>query len=189
MSQTVAMDQFMMAKMLQKLSMDFGLQNPDVKEISHQTIEDESIQSIRIPTGMSKLEASKELKRQHEEEETEIDMVHEFKEWEARDGLHAIMVSLEQTFGWINAQPGFFSNPTELQIVTDITGGKITTKDAFIGKFKAASWDDAIGNVGMRYKNDDSEDYALIKFNVKKKHKERVKRFFNLIFIHTYPAA
>ena len=155
-------------------------ENPDKKEISTTTVEDSSIQTILIPEGMSKLEASKELKKQYDEEETKINMILELKEWEARDGLHSIMIALERTFGWINAQPSFFSSPAELQIVTDITNGKTTTKDAFIGDFKAASWDNADGKVGMQTRNG-VELFAYLVFDAKKKHKERVKKLFSLI--------
>ena len=159
----------------------FGInatENPDKKEITTTTVEDETTQTIKIPVGMSKLAASKELQKQYEEEETEINMILELKEWEARDGLHAIMIAIEETFGWINAQHTMFSSPAEIQIVTNIENGVRTTKDAFLGKFKAASWDDAKADVGMTRDRSGREGFAYIVFDVKKKHKERVKAFF-----------
>lgn len=181
---TQTQEELELAKVLAKMVTEFGLRSgpdPDKREITTTTIEDSSIQTIRIPVGMSKLAASKELKKQWEEEETEINQILELKEWDARDGLHAIMIGLEQTFGWINAQASMFSSPAELQIVTNIENGKLTTKDAFIGKFKAASWDDAIGTVGMQVERGTGKElYSYIVFDVKKKHKERVKKFFTL---------
>jgi SpoVK/Ycf46/Vps4 family AAA+-type ATPase len=157
-------------------------ENPaDKKEITTTTVESEETQTIIIPKGMSKLAASKELKAQWDEEETEIDMVLELKEWQARDGLHAIMIALEKTFGWINAVATFFSTPTELQIVTDLKDGKYKTKDAFLGKLKCASWDNAMADVGMARDRAGREIFAWIKFDVKKKHKERVKKLFDNI--------
>ena len=170
------------AALLELMLLKFGAQmesvpNPDKKEITTQTVENDEIQTIQIPTGMSKKAAAAELKKQWEEEETEITMALELKEWEARDGLHAIMIAIEKTFGWINAKATMFSSPVELQIVTDIKNGVTTTKDAFLGKFQASSWDDAIGQVGMVTQHG-RELFAYITFDVKKKHKERVKKMF-----------
>lgn len=153
----------------------------DRKEINTTTVESEETQTIIIPKGMSKLAASKELKNQWDEEETEIDMAIELKEWQARDGLHAIMVALEKTFGWINAQSTFFSTPMELQITTDIVNGKVIKKDAFLGKMKCASWDNAMADVGISRDRAGRELFAFFVINVKKKHKARVKKFFDLI--------
>lgn len=153
----------------------------DRKEINTTTVESEETQTIIIPKGMSKLAASKELKNQWDEEETEIDMAIELKEWQARDGLHATMIALEKTFGWINAQSTFFSTPMELQITTDIVNGKVIKKDAFLGKMKCASWDNAMADVGIVRDRAGRELYAFFKINVKKKHKARVKKFFDLI--------
>lgn len=154
-------------------------ENPaDKKEISTVTEESEETQTIIIPKGMSKLAASKELHNQWEEEETEIDMILELKEWQPRDGIHAIMLTLEKTFGWINAVATFFSTPTELQIVTNLEDGKVTTKDAFLGKLKCASWDNAFADVGISRSPAGRELFSYIRFDVKKKHKERVKKFF-----------
>ena len=157
-------------------------ENPaDRKEISTVTLESEETQTIIIPKGMSKLAASKELKNQWDEEETEIDMALELKEWQPRDGIHAIMIALEKTFGWINAQSTFFSTPMELQITTDIKDGKVIKKDAFLGKMKCASWDNAMADVGISRDRTGRELFAFFVINVKKKHKTRVKKFFDLI--------
>lgn len=153
----------------------------DRKEINTTTVESEETQTIIIPKGMSKLAASKELKNQWDEEETEIDMAIELKEWQARDGLHAIMIALEKTFGWINAQSTFFSTPMELQITTDIINGKVIKKDAFLGKMKCASWDNAMADVGIVRDRAGRELFAFFNINAKKKHKARVKKFFELI--------
>jgi len=153
----------------------------DRKEINTTTVESEETQTIIIPKGMSKLAAAKELKNQWDEEETEIDMAIELKEWQARDGLHAIMIALEKTFGWINAQSTFFSTPMELQITTDIINGKVIKKDAFLGKMKCASWDNAMADVGIARDRSGRELFAFFNINVKKKHKTRVKKFFDLL--------
>jgi len=152
----------------------------DKKEITTTTVESEETQTIIIPKGMSKLAASKELKNQWDEEETEINMALELKEWQPRDAVHAIMIALEKTFGWINAQATFFSTPMELQITTDIQNGVVIKKDAFLGKMKCASWDNAMADIGIVSKGG-KELYAYIVFDVKKKHKNRVKKFFDLI--------
>lgn len=154
--------------------------NPDAPEITTNTVESDETQTIIIPTGMSKKHAAKELERQWEEEETEINMALELKEWNSRDAVHAIMIAMERTFGWINAQSSFWSTPMELQIVTNIENGKITTKDAFLGEMKVSSWDDAECTVGIKTQGG-RELFAFVVFNVKKKHKERVKNFFSEI--------
>ena len=153
----------------------------DKKEINTTTVESEETQTIIIPKGMSKLAASKELKNQWDEEETEIDMALELKEWQPRDGVHAIMIALEKTFGWINAQSTFFSTPMELQITTDLQDGKVIKKDAFLGKMKCASWDNAMADVGIARDRAGRETFAYFVINVKKKHKNRVKKFFDLV--------
>ena len=68
----------------------------------------------------------------------------------------------------------------ELQIVTDLQDGRLITRDAFLGKMKCASWDDAMADIGIAKKNG-RELFAYFVINVKKKHKERVKKFFTLI--------
>lgn len=153
----------------------------DKKEITTTTVESEETQTIIIPKGMSKLAASKELKNQWDEEETEINMGLELKEWQARDAVHAIMIALEKTFGWINAQATFFSTPMELQITTDIVDGKVIKKDAFLGKMKCASWDNAMADIGIVRDRSGKEQFGYIVFDVKKKHKNRVKKFFDLV--------
>lgn len=176
-----------MLKLMQAMMEQFGgsmeeeIDRADKKEITTKTVESEETQTIIIPKGMTKLAASKELKNQWDEEEMEIDMAIELKEWQARDGIHAIMLTLERTFGWINAVATWFSSPMELQIVTDVSDGVTKTRDAFLGKFKCASWDNAMGDVGIIRDRSGKELYAFINFNVKKKHKARVKKLFDEI--------
>lgn len=134
-------------------------------------------ESIIIPKNMSKLQAAQELEKQHEEEETVIDLRHDFSKWDGKDALVAIMKVIKNTFGWVpgKAIQTMFGpiNPKELQVAIDIKDGKEIYENCFIGQFVVAAWDNAKGNVGM------SQGIATIVFNVKKKHKERAQKFFS----------
>lgn len=165
------------AKMLQMM----GIPLPEnVKEITTETIEDEGTRTIVLPKGMGKLEASKELERQYENEEQEIDLNASFEEWHWKDVLIAVKKVTEETFGWMNAQATWFSNPTEIDIITNIVEGKRVTEKAFMGKFKITTWDKADADLGVNPKT----GIAFLNIEVKRKFSKEVTEYFNLIREH-----
>lgn len=134
--------------------------------------------TISIPTSMSKLEASKELKRQWEEEETEIDVDRRFEGWKWQDVLVAVKITAEKYFGWINAQQSFMNPPTEIEVVVDYENGLPIKTTCFYGQFRVAALDNGLCNIGV------SRGEVIISFNLKKKYKERITEWYNLIDEH-----
>lgn len=150
----------------------------NVKEITTETIVDDSIKQIALPKGMSKLAASEELHKQYINEEQVVDFVAEFPDWNWKDVLVAIKKVTENTFGWLNAKSGW-SNPTEIDIVVDIKEGKKVTDKAFIGNFKVTTWDDANASIGI-----DKKGMVYLSVSAKRKHSAEVTEYFNLIRTH-----
>ena len=145
------------------------------KEVTTITKEGDT-ESIIIPRNMSKLEASIQLEKQHQEEETVIELYQGFFKWDIEDALVAIMRTLKKTFGWVAGQPtpGFFgpTPPAEFNVVTDIVDGKEKHESCFYGQFGVAQWDAGKGQTGV------SSEGTFIKFTIKKKFTERAKSFF-----------
>lgn len=165
----------MLMSVLTRMMMEHGIVDPDAKEITTNTVAGDT-ETIIIPHNMSKLQASKELERQHKEEETIIDLVHQYEVWDGKDALVAVMKTIQKTFGWIHGQPimSMFGpiNPREIQIVVDIKDGKEVHENCFVGDFCVTAWDNAKGSVGM------GPGGTYVKFALKKKHKERAHKFF-----------
>ncbi len=135
--------------------------------------------AIIIPQKMSKLEASHELKLQHEEEEKVIEKMKIFEGWMYNDALVASMNVSKTTFGWINAKKKIVQSmfggeqevyPTEVKIQTDVE----KWEDCFAGEFVAASWDDAIVNISMGGR----PPVAYITVRAKKKFSDRIDEYF-----------
>lgn len=152
----------------------------NVKEITTETVVDETARTITIPKTMTKLEASVELKKQYESEEQLIDMVAEFPEWQWKDVLIAVKKVTEETFGWMNAVASFFSNPTEIDIVTNLVNGRPTTEKGYLGEFKVTTWDQARADMGVNGKT----GVAYMTINVKRKHNKEVTQYFDMIREH-----
>jgi len=149
--------------------------NTEVKNV--QTVFTDT-DTITIPKKMTKLEASKELELQHQEEEKVVEKIKIFQGWSYNDALVASMRVSKQTFGWINAQStrGFFGGeelPQEVKIQTDIN----TYEDCFVGNFKIASWDGATAEIGAGGR----PTQAYIKITAKRRFGDRVDEFFNAI--------
>lgn len=147
----------------------------NIKEITTETVQEDT-RVITIPKTMNKLEASKELKKQYENEEQEIDQVADFPEWQWKDVLIAVKKVTEETFGWMNAQSSWYQPPTELDIVVNIKNGKKLTDKAYIGKFKISTWDGASADLGVS-----QAGVAYLNINGKRKHAKEITEYFNLI--------
>lgn len=130
---------------------------------------------ITIPVSMNKMQASKELKRQWDDEETVIDVDRIFDTWNWKDVLVAVKKAAERHFGWVQGKTtvSFFGTqrPAEIEIITDIKDGKKLTETCFYGEFTATVWEDATVNVGPNH----------ISVEVKKRYAPQVREFFDLV--------
>lgn len=133
---------------------------------------------ITIPSTMSKLEAAKELKRQHEEEETLIDVDRRFDDYKWQDVLVATKLTAEKFFGWINAQKSFMNPPTEIEVIVDYVNGIPVKTTCFYGVFKVNALEEAECSIMPR------GGIVHLSFNVKKKYKERIQEWYQLIDEH-----
>lgn len=153
------------------------------KQISHETVEAD-VENILIPRGMSKLEAAEELTRQHEEEETEIDLIQKFENYMPDDVFVAVKKTCEKMFGWVNAkaQYSFFGkiNPKEIQVQIDLVNNKPIFETCFFGKFGVSAWDMGSGELGV----DRATNEGMVKFTIKKKFKNRANEFFKAVQQH-----
>lgn len=136
--------------------------------------------TIIIPKRMTKLEASKELELQHQEEEKIVEKVKIFEGWEYNDALVAIKRVSQISFGWINAQKtkDFFGGdvlPQEVKIQTDIN----SWEDCFVGEFKIAAWEDAMCEVGATGRPPHRRAY--VKVTVKRKFSDSIDKFFEAV--------
>lgn len=133
------------------------------------------LKKIMIPSTMNKLQASKELKRQWDDEENVINVDRGFENWNWKDVLVAVKKAAERHFGWVQGVTiqTFFGpkRPKEIEILTDIVDGKKITETCFYGVFAASVWEDANVTVGAQY----------ISAEVKKRYSHDVRQFFDLI--------
>ena len=140
-----------------------------------QTEFSKEVKRIILPSSMNKLEGSKELKRQWEDEETKINVDRLFGDWNWKDVLVATKKAAERHFGWIQGKTtvGMFgtTRPREIEVVTDIKDGKAITETCFYGEFTATVWEDAVVNVGP----------SVLTCVVKKRYANDVREFFNLV--------
>lgn len=150
----------------------------NVKEITTETIEDETTKQIILPKGMDKLEASRELEKQWENEEQKVDFVADFPQWNYKDVLVTIKKVTEATFGWLNAKGGW-SNPTEIDVVVDIKNGKNITEKAFIGTFVVTTWDSAKVKVGINM-----QGTVILEITAKRKYSDEVTQYFEMLREH-----
>lgn len=171
-----------MLKIMAKAIQDQGKEQVLEKQISHETVEAD-VENIIIPKGMSKLEAAEELSRQHEEEETEIDLIQEFHNYMPDDVFVAVKKTCESMFGWVNAkaQYSFFGkiNPKEIQVQIGLSNNKPKFETCFFGKFGVSAWDNGHGLLGVA-----GENVAHVKFVIKKKFKNRANAFFQAVQEH-----
>ena len=130
---------------------------------------------IIVPISMNKIQASKELKRQWDDEESVIEVDRMFDTWNWKDVLVAVKKAAEKHFGWVQGKTveTMFGKqrPIEIEIVTDIIDGKKQTETCFYGKFTASVWEDATVSVQPAY----------LSAEVKKRYAEEVRRFFDLV--------
>lgn len=153
----------------------FGMKSD--KEITAQVVEG-STEAITIPTGMSKLDAARELKKQYEDEESTVQLQELFKDWMWGDVLIAFKNVTQRTFGFVHgvAQQSFFGEnpPVEERIIVGIENGVEKSETCFSGKIVAGNWDDAEIFVGRT-----REGVAYVAIEVKKKFTARVHKFFD----------
>jgi len=154
--------------------------NKGDKEITTVTEVSAATNKIILPEGMSKLAASEELKKQHQEEESLYDAVKKFDNWHRNDVMVAIKRATEQTFGWMHAVTTWSwfgpNRPKEIEVQVDLKGGVPQFTQCFSGDFVLTPWDEAKGSVGVT-----SDGAAYIKLSVKKKFRSKVNEYFRLI--------
>lgn len=147
------------------------------KEVTVQTVVGD-VEQIVIPHSMTKLEASQQLKKQWEEEETSIDLIHEFKKWDPQDALVAIMKTMKKTLGWIPGVPikTWFGAipPAEVEVVVGVENGREIHELCFMNRFCVEQWDKANCDVGINR----NAGTAYISMHIKKKFTARARRFF-----------
>lgn len=166
-------------ELAQKMVESFAGETQD-KEITTTAEFSTETKKIIIPETMSKLEASLELRKQHEEEETTYDAIKIFEEWHYKDVLVAIKKATERTFGWMHgvSKASFFgkSNPKEIQIQVNLINGVSIEEQCFLGTFVITPFDEAEGSVGVQNSGE-----AYIKLEVKKKFRKKVDEYFSAI--------
>lgn len=124
---------------------------------------------IEIPKTMNKLQASTELKRQWDEEETTVRIFQEFKNWYPFDALNAFTDVFKSHFGWINSVPtGLFRNIPPLDFKIQV--GPNEYKSVFFGNMEVSAWDNAEVSVGI----DGKGGFATINVVVKKRFRKEV---------------
>jgi len=133
------------------------------------------VKKIIIPNSMNKIQASKELKRQWDDEENIINVDRQFVDWNWKDVLVAVKKAAERHFGWVQGvtQQTFFGpkRPKEIDVVIDMKDGKKITETCFYGIFAASVWEDAQVHVGAQH----------ISAEVKKRYANDVRQFFDLV--------
>lgn len=152
------------------------------KEITTVVEKSNDVQRIIVPEGMTYLEASRELRAQHDNEEQVIDVIREFEGWEWRDVLVAIKVVSEVKFGWIKGKTiqTFFGEirPKEIDIITDIKNNIPKTVKCFYGTFNIAAWEGAEADVAVGKKG------CSMAIKVKKKYSDQASAYFANIEQH-----
>ena len=142
------------------------------------TVERRKVNKIILPEGMPKLEAAKELQRQHNEEETSQVYVREFKGWEYQDVMVALKHVAAEEFGWVNGvpTPGFFGStpPAEISVITDIINGKKITETCFFGSIGVSAWEGAAIRTAVG-------DTVRLICECKKRYGDDVNNFYNLV--------
>jgi AAA+ superfamily predicted ATPase len=146
------------------------------KENQSETEFSDTVKKIIIPNSMNKIQASKELKRQWDDEENIINVDRGFENWNWKDVLVAVKKAAERHFGWVQGVTtySFFGGkqrPKEIEILTDIVDGKKITETCFYGTFAASVWEDANVTVKAQY----------ISAEVKKRYANDVRQFFDLV--------
>lgn len=145
------------------------------KENQSETVFSKEEKKIIVPHSMNKLQASKELKRQWDDEETVITVDRGFDTWNWKDVLVAVKKAAERHFGWVQGvtQQGFFGpqRPKEISVVVDIVDGKKITENCFYGTFAASVWENAEVDVGAHW----------LSAEVKKRYADDVRQFFDLV--------
>jgi len=154
-----------------------GIQLPsEIMEIETPVISSDETRQIILPTGMDKLTASEELKKQYKNEEEVIAHSVNFDGWDWKDALIAIKVVTEDTFGWMNSKPSWRKQPTEIDVVVDIKKGKKLSEKAYYGMFSVTTWDDATCDIQVQRDGSVSMDVQA-----KRKYASEVTAYFNLI--------
>lgn len=152
----------------------------DNREITTIIEKSKDVRTIIVPEDMTLLQASKELKAMHENEEQVIDAVRIFEGWEWQDSLVAIKKVSEHMFGWINGKtirtPWGEVRPEEIDVVVNVVNNDKMTEKCFYGKFGIAAFEDALADVGV---NGAGNAYVTIK--LKKKYSDKASLYFKAI--------
>lgn len=140
-------------------------------------------ETIVIPEGMSKLDASKQLKMQWEDEENIIELDRNFGNWHTSDVLVATKKVSEKVFGWLHGKSvfSFFGEKKPREISIDVgfdSEGRVQKEICFLGRFVSASWENANIDVVANRAG------VTVTVEIKKKFRERVLEYFDKIEEH-----
>ena len=152
----------------------------DPKDLISETEFSKSTKKIIIPDTMNKKEASGELMRQWNEEETVVNVDRSFPNWYWEDVLVAVKKATERHFGWIQGKTteSFFgtSRPTSIEVITNIVNGESKTETCFYGEFYISAWEMAVAKIGVS-----RSGQVSVSVTVKKRFENSVREYFGLI--------
>lgn len=150
----------------------------EIEKSNKKEVEYSPANKILIPEGMTKIDASEELKRQWKDEESIINVSRDFSKWNWEDFLVAVKKASEKSFGYIRGKTIYTwfgkQRPEELSVKVDIVNGKEVTEACFYGLMQITAWENATLNV----------EAGGCSCEVKKRYKERVVAFYDLIEDH-----
>lgn len=127
------------------------------------------------PGTMNKLEASKELRRQYEEEETEMNFAKVFEGRHYKEVLVAITRTLNRVLGSIHGVQNFFGpSPTEIEIPVAIRNGQPVTERAFSGDLLVSAFEDAQAKIRIK-----GASTVSLTISAKKKYGHYISRIFD----------
>ena len=134
-------------------------------------------QKIQLPQGMKIRAAINELKKIEEEQETDCNLLQEYKEYYYKDVLHAMKVTTLEVFGWIPSETNPRNRPTYINILTDIRDGERFYENCFYGTILASSWEDARISTSI----DPYSGVASIRIQTKQLYKEQANDFLEKV--------
>lgn len=144
------------------------------------TVEKTETKKIIIPQTMTKLDAAEELARQHEEEESIVNLNRDFNNWDYKDVLVAIKRAVVKHFGWLDAKTKhtFFGpvHPSFIQVTVDVKDGKDVIEEAFYGETAVSAWENAEFRIAVR-----NASTVTVSFELKKRYKDEAAEFFSVI--------
>jgi hypothetical protein len=111
------------------------------------------IHRVIIPDTMNKLQASYNLLRQFEEEETFRNYNKKYDNFFVNDFMVAIQVLIKKYFGMLHVSKfntaGAPVEPNYIQIPIGFENGKLKNEKGYLGSIKCPCWEDCIADIGF----------------------------------------